>query len=101
VGSTGVRETNVTEDYFLACRVWAVVAWLVMAVLMGAAWLVMTLDAGGWKVAALLAACACATSAVAATLHVRSFMVRVCALIRAASTARGVQLEQKGLRPIP
>lgn len=71
------------EDYFLTCKVWAVAAWTVVAGLLMAAWVVMILDPGDWRLAVLLLETACVGSAVACVLHVRSYVVRVCAVIRA------------------
>lgn len=71
------------EDYFLSCKVFAFAAWTVVAGLLMAAWIVMLLDPGDWRLAVLLLETACVGSAVACVLHVRSYVIRVCAVIRA------------------
>lgn len=87
------------ENYYPRCRVWAYAAWMVVAALLAAAWLVMLLDWHDWRIAGLLAFSACTGSAVAATLHIRSFMVRVCSLVRAASIRRN-ELDGEGLHSV-
>lgn len=85
------------EDYFMKCRVYAWLAWFGTAVLIGASWIVMIFDPEDWWLAVLLGLTGLACSAVAATLHMRSFMVRVCSLVRAASYK---QVDGEGLRPV-
>jgi hypothetical protein len=85
------------ETSYPRCLVWAWIAWAVVLALVIAAWVVMLFDGDDWAVGFLLGGSGCAMSAVAATLHVRSFAVRVCSLIRAASVR---ELEDSGLRPV-
>lgn len=86
------------EDYFARCKVYAWMAWFATSVFIGAAWIVMVFDPHDWWLSVLLGVTGLALSAVAATLHIRSFMVRVCSLVRAASP---VELpEDGGLRSI-
>lgn len=87
------------EGYYPQCRVWAWIAWTAVVGLLVAAWLLLLLDQDHWRVAGLLAFTACAGSAIAATLHIRSFLVRVCSLVRAASIRRD-ELDGQGLRPV-
>lgn len=72
------------EDQYPRCLVWAWVAWVATLVLLTSAWIVMLIP-DDIRLAFLLGGSGCMMSAVAATLHIRSFMVRVCSLIRAAS----------------
>lgn len=85
------------EDYFLRCRVYAWCAWALTGALVAAAWLVAITDPGDWWLSVMLAVTGLALSAVAATLHIRSFMVRVCSLVRAASYK---PVDGEGLRPV-
>lgn len=86
------------EDYFLKCRVYAWFAWLAMAVFISAGWIVMVVNHRMWWLSVLLGITGLSLSAVAATLHIRSFMVRVCALVRAASDRELPR--DGGLRPV-
>lgn len=85
------------EDYFLRCRVYAWIGWAVVLALIVSAWAVMVVGVHEWRIAFLLGGSGCAMSAVAATLHIRSFMVRVCSLVRAASYK---PVDGEGLRPV-
>ena len=69
------------EDLVSRGSVVAGAAWLVVAGLLAAAWLVMLLSPSR-GVALLLAATACASSAVAAVLQMRTYVVRICVVIR-------------------
>lgn len=88
------------EDYFLRCRVYAMAAWILAAVLIAAAWIMLLVDENDWRVAAGLGQSACAVTAVAVTLHVRSFMVRVSDLIRATRSAEGHEAAESGPRSL-
>lgn len=70
-------------------------AWAVVALLIAAAWVVGLLV--NWQIGMLLATSACALSAAAAVLHIRCFMVRVLALIRATSQSS----DESVLRRVP
>ena len=85
------------ENLILKCRVYAWLCWACVLAFMTAAWMVAAFDPRGWHVAALLALSGCATSAAAATLHIRSFMVRLSSLVRATSFR---QFDAHGLRPV-
>lgn len=87
---------RMNEDYYPRCRVWAAIAWAVTVALVVAAWAVLMSAPGHWRLGFLLGGSGCAMSAVAATVHIRSFMVRVCSLVRAASHAE----LPNGLRPV-
>jgi hypothetical protein len=87
------------EDYFLACRVWAIVAWVLTAILLIAGWLLVEIPDASPDLGFMCAATGLAMSAAAATLHIRSFMVRVCSLIRAANSPDR-NLDGQGLRPV-
>lgn len=71
--------------YFLKCRVYAAAAWAVCGLLILSGWAVLFYNEDHWKGAGALFATGCAVSALAATLQVRSFMVRIAALIRHAN----------------
>lgn len=61
----------------------AVISWILWAAVitaMGAAWIVWIV--GFWHAAVMLGLLGCATSAAAATAHIRRYSIRVCALIR-------------------
>lgn len=61
----------------------AAVAWAMVAVLMAGAWLVWVMGGpDAHHPAMLLATSGCATSAVAATLQIRTFASRICRLVR-------------------
>lgn len=85
------------ENYFMRCRVYAWGAWGLTATLIGAAWIVAIVAPHVWWVSVMLGVTGLAMSAVAATLHIRSFMVRVCSLVRAASYK---PVDGEGLRPV-
>lgn len=88
------------EGYFLRCRVYAAAAWILALVLMIAGWIVLLFDPDDWRIAGGLGVTGCAVVGVAATLQVRSFHVRVCALIRVASGLGQRSESDVGLRPI-
>lgn len=85
------------EQYFMTCRVWAAAAWAATVGLIFAGWMVLLFDQEHWMIGGILAASGCAMSAVAATLHIRSFMVRMCSLIRAAHSVDLSDDEAQGL----
>ncbi len=66
-----------------------ILAWTVVAGLMAGAWGVILIAPEHWKIAGLLATSACVTSAVAATLSIKIYAARQCALIRALSGLDG------------
>lgn len=71
------------DEYLNKNKVVAYVAWSTVVGLMALAWVVLIVwDA---KYAAMLAATSCATSAFAATLHIRCYMTRIACLLRAPS----------------
>jgi len=86
------------EHYYASCRVWAYVVWAAVIALLISAWLVMLAAPRQWRLAFLLGGSACVLSPMAATLHIRSFAVRVSSLIRAGSYR--TDLEGSGLRPV-
>jgi hypothetical protein len=94
--------SEMVESYFATCRVWAGVAWAVVVLLMAAAWTVVLFDHDHWPEGLMLGFSSCATSAVAGVLHIRSYMVRMCALIRAAhrTDLSERDSEQLGLHPV-
>jgi predicted small integral membrane protein len=85
------------ENYYPTCRIWAWIAWAVTVALIVAAWTLMLVGETHWRLAFLLGGTGCTTAAVAATLHVRSFMVRLSSLVRAASYR---DVAGEGLRPV-
>lgn len=74
---------NVTDK--LATRL----AWALVVGLLFAAWWIALLLPEQWVVAGMLAATACASSAMAATLQIRCYMVRTCNLVRTLSETEG------------
>lgn len=67
------------------CGVIAGALWAVVAGLLLAAWTVALVWSDHWRVAGMLAATGCATSALAATLHIKTYACRVSRLIRVAN----------------
>lgn len=89
------------EGFVGRTTVIAICLWVLVAGLMLAAWLVITLAGGdSWKIGGMLAASACATSAIAAAFQIRVYMLRTCALIRAIGTAASTALGSAEVRPI-
>lgn len=56
--------------------------WAAVAGLLGAGWLVATVWTGQWVIALMLALSGCALSALAATLHIKTYACRLSALVR-------------------
>lgn len=71
------------ENYVSRTQVTAALAWAVVAGLMGGGVAVLVLAPDRWAWALLLTAGSCATSAVAATLTIKGYAVRLCSVIRA------------------
>lgn len=88
------------EDYFLSCKVFAMVAWAIVGALLTASWLVMLFDADEWQLPVMLIGSACVSSAVAAVLHIRSYVVRLCAVIRASGRGEGEMPAARSLQSI-
>lgn len=84
----------------MRCRVYALFAWVTTLVFILAAWVVMLFAEDQWKLAFLLGGTGCAMSAVAATLHIRSFIVRICSLVRATNGLSVDEGVPRGVRPI-
>ena len=78
------------EGYVSRTAIAAAVAWLVVGAFMAGAWLLATLGAEMCYVV-LMATTGCASSAVAATLHIKTYMARLGRLARALS---GVERER-------
>lgn len=77
-------EASVTKTGVAAGAAWAVVAGLLIA-----AWSVAVWSEGHWLVAGMLAATGCASSAVAATLQIRTYACRLSRLFRIAAGLDG------------
>lgn len=77
----------------------AVVWWSLVAAFIGAGWLIIALQPSAWRWAGASIGTGCATSAVAATMHIRLYVMRTCGLIRA---AHGLDMptQRKGLESI-
>lgn len=88
------------SEYFLRCRVWAVAAWAITALVLIASWVLAFVQPLGRNYAGVMACTGCAMCGIAVTLQVRSFIVRVCALIRAAATSNRPEVREKGLFPV-
>ena len=84
----------VSKAALVVVSLWGLVLALVLA-----AWAVAMMNPDAWSVAAVLAMTGCATSALAATLHIRLFATRICRLIRATSGLDGP--EPSELRALP
>ncbi len=67
--------------------VMAGVLWAVVAGLMLAAWVVILAADNYWTIAGMLAATSCATSALAATLHIKTYACGMARLIRVTAGA--------------
>lgn len=70
------------DEYVNKGKVVMLAAWAAVVGLMGLAW-TMILATPHWQVGGMLAAMACAFSAVAAALQIRCYAVRTACLIRA------------------
>lgn len=68
------------DEYVNKNKVVAYMVWAAVVGLMAMAWAVLVL--GEPEYAAMLAATGCATSAFAATLHIRCYMTRIACLVR-------------------
>lgn len=84
------------DEYVDKGKVIAYVAWAVVIGLMGIAWVVI-LATPHWQVGGMFAAMACASSAMAATLQIRCYAVRMMCLIR---TSSGLVPERERPRPV-
>lgn len=71
------------ESYIGRNQVFAAVAWMAVVALMGSGVLLLALAPECEDWAKMLALCGCATSALAATLTIRGYAIRACALVRA------------------
>lgn len=83
------------DEYVNRGNVNAGVAWAVVVALMVTGWVVI-LTTPHWQVGGMFAAMACASSALAAVLHIRCYAVRLAGLVRAARSIQDVE----GPRPI-
>lgn len=91
-----------TEDHFLRCKVYAAAAWILAVTLLVAGWILLLFDGDDWRIAGGLGLTALAMTAVAATLQIRAFNVRVCVLIRASYGLDRFEVDRSvGLHPIP
>ena len=77
------------ETYVSSTKLGMILAWTAVGALMAGAWGVILVTPEHWKMAGLLATSACVTSAVAATLSIKIYAARQCALIRALSGLDG------------
>lgn len=79
----------------------AAALWAVVIALLGSAWVVILAAEHHLEVAGMLAATGCATSALAATLHIKTYACRMSRLIRLSS---GLELDDvpaaRQLRPM-
>lgn len=76
------------DEYVNKGKVITLAAWGVVVALMLSGWVTMVATPEHWKVAGMLAATACASSALAATLHIKCYAVRLSCLMRATSGLR-------------
>lgn len=77
------------DEYVDKGKVTASVMWAVVVGLMLAGWSVILLVPDHWRIGGMFAATSCATSALAATLHIRCYMVRLAGLVRAIPSVQG------------
>ena len=75
----------VVEEFVSKSKVAAGVAWVMTVLLLLAGWVMVLAVPEHWMVGGMFAATACATSAVAATLHIRCYAVRLACLVRLTS----------------
>lgn len=71
--------------------------WLAVLALILGAWGVVLFASEHYGVAGMLAASGCALSALAATLHIKTYACRVSQLVRASAASRGTGA---GVRPL-
>lgn len=71
------------DEYVDKGRVKANVGWTAVVAMMAVGWAVILLAPDHWKVGGMFAASSCATSALAAVLHIRCYIVRLACLVRA------------------
>lgn len=83
-GTRGV-DPKVQDGGFSKSGTYSAALWGLVTAFVSAAWIVGIWAPAQWRVSGLLAATGCATSAMAATLQIRSYMIRLCGLVRAAS----------------
>lgn len=70
------------ESYYSKCSIWAAIFWGLSVLLLAAIWTCAAMGADrDWLIAK--ATTFVFTSTIAATLQVRSYMVRLCAVVRA------------------
>jgi hypothetical protein len=74
---------SVIEEYVNKGRVAANALWSVVVGLMVVGWAIVLLLPDHWILGGMFGLTACATSALAATLHIRCYMVRLAGLVRA------------------
>lgn len=86
-----MHDSSISVSKVITAALWA---WVVMVLL--AAWTAWLF--GHHELAAMLGLTACASSAAAATAHIRCYMVRTCGLLRAVSDHEGAPTIQ--LRPM-
>lgn len=84
------------DEYVSRGKVIMFVAWGVVATLMATAWVVI-LFTSRWRVGGMFAAMSCAMSAMAATMQIRCYAVRMACLIRATA---GLVPESPRPRPV-
>lgn len=77
-----MHESTISTSRVIASTLWT---WVV--VLMAAAWIIILWAPQHWPTAMMLAATSCASSGIAAVMHVRCYAIRMCTLIRTSSTA--------------
>jgi len=80
------------DEYVNKNKVVAYAVWASVVGLMALAWVVIIV--GDAKYAGMLAAMACATSALAATLHIRCYFTRLACLVRAPSGCDGAEVSR-------
>lgn len=81
------------DEYVDKGKVITCVAWAVVIGFMALAWVVI-LATPHWQVGGMFAAMACASSAMAATMQIRCYAVRVMCLVRTASGLIGSDFDR-------
>lgn len=70
------------EEYVSKGKMVTLAVWGVVVLLMVFGWVMILAAPDHWRIGGMFAATACATSALAATLHIRCYAVRLACLMR-------------------
>lgn len=73
------------EGYISKTALSVAALWLVVVLLVVAAWLVILVKPDHWRVGGMLAASSCVLGSFTATIHNRLYVRRICGVVRATS----------------